>query len=350
MKPKIKKILLIAIIIVFGIYIAIPKKQAAPPPQEQAAQQQPEVPEHKKIHDFPSPDDKYLPGETPEKAWESLLQVWKDKQESPNLKLYTETGKFVRPGYFAYTEEPVKVRKKDGYAVVLPENSDLPPFLFCKTEEGWKFDAVHQQKHIKTAGSKWGVERYISPYSHILRKLPVYDNADIPLKKEDIYRLSNDAELAKQLIELEDLYYEGKMTSKKATELGRLYVMTAQDAKAIEILNKAKEKMPENPEIYRYLATAYINSGYQYDLAEKEIAGYIKLVPEDAFGHNFKGYLLLKGEKKAEAEAEFKKALEYNPQDCYALTKLGRFKESAKSCKGEEYERFIWLVQLIHSS
>ena len=263
----------------------------------------------------------------------------------------------------AYENKPYTILQKGNYAVISFEKTkgwDNTPFLFCKTEEGWKFDIVHQRKLIRMGqSSAWGIERYISPYSCILRKYPVYFGLDIPLEEKDIYKITNDTKLAQKIKEFEILYNSGKMSFEKALELGRLYSITALGTKALPILRKVKKKRPENPAVYKYMAIAYIDSAYQYESAQKEMKEYVKLLAEVEIGHNFLGDLFIQTEDFGKAEVEFQKALKINPESCYTSAKLSRvydefsnnnkfeemFEKTKEFCKNRDYERFIWLIQ-----
>ncbi|OGI03802.1 MAG: hypothetical protein A2Y25_07260 [Candidatus Melainabacteria bacterium GWF2_37_15] len=369
MKQKIVKLFLLAVIGVLVFYIVFPKAQnnavieKQPPVQSETLIQAEDVQEQV---EEPVITDKYLAGKTPDEAWKSLIQVWKDGQESTNLDIYTSMAKFVplSPEHAdEYDGIPYEIIQRGDYAIVYFEGRKDPPFLFCKTEEGWKFDVVHQKKLIRKGASSWGVAKNISPYLAILRKFPTNSGIDIPLEDQDIYTISKDKEFTQQITELENLYKGGKMKFEEAAELGRLYAISTLGFKAIPILNKVKEKLPENNNIYKYLAIAYVDSTYDYGSAQEQMEKYIKFVPENEFGHNFLGYLFLELEKYTEAEVEFKKALEINPSSCYACSKLARlyktseneqkfkqmYKKTRESCKDKDYERFVWLVQWLHN-
>jgi tetratricopeptide (TPR) repeat protein len=95
--------------------------------------------------------------------------------------------------------------------------------------------------------------------------------------------------------------------------------------KAIDILQKAKNLNPEDPRPDKYLAIANVDAYYQYDTALKSLNAYIEKVPEDVFGHTYKGYILFQMGRDTEAVASFETALSLMPEDtCYLHYYLSR--------------------------
>jgi len=337
----------------------------------------------KEILDYPA-------GETVEEAWKTLVKVWNDQPDSLELDIFTETGKIILkdPKYVKqyfwpenpeiYLEDSYKIMKREGYAVVdfeKQENVTYRPFLFFKTKDGWKFDLVHQKKLIKINDDEFAVEKFISPYVHILRKFPTYSGIDVPLEEKDYYKPSNDAELAKEIKKAQEIHKKGEMTFQQALNLGRIYSLTAMSGRALPLLKAVKRKFPETPDVYKYLAIAQVYYNYEYDKAIKNLQKYMEFKPKDPLGHNFLGYLYSQIEQYDKAEQEYQKALELDPESCYAVSKLGHiygmasrdvlekdedpdgykkkykelFNKASNLCKGDEYERFIWMVQWRHS-
>jgi tetratricopeptide (TPR) repeat protein len=107
-------------------------------------------------------------------------------------------------------------------------------------------------------------------------------------------------------------------------ELGRLYTIVSMGPKAITILQKAKQLNPDSPLPYKYLAIEYVDAYYQYKTAIQELKEYVKRMPEDAFGHNFLGYLYLCVDEYEEAVKELEQAIKINPDNCYSYCKLSR--------------------------
>ncbi len=335
--------------------------------------------------------DKYPAGKTIDIAWKTLVKIWNNQPNLYNFGIYTEMTKLImkdsvnkNQNYFElnpeiYVDSSYEIIRKGNYAVIdfkNPTNNEHLPFLFCKTRDGWKFDLVNQRKLIRfDSNSYCGVERYISPYAAIVRKFPAYFGIDIPFEEKDIYKISDDTEIAGKIKNLEKLYTDNKMTYKKALKLARLYSITSLGSKAIPLLKKIKKELPKNPDVYKYMAIAYIDVSYDYSSAKKEMKEYVKLLPDNEFGHNFLGYLYMITGEYGKAESEFEKTLEINPKSCYSSAKLVRiydesyknlsdknekktslqqkyekmFKNAQNFCKNKKYERFIWLIQWKHN-
>ncbi len=374
MKHKFVKFFLVAVAGVFLIYVFFPKdrdenitrtQQPEPVTEIKEERQKQEEPVEEPEED-PVIKDKYPAGQTPDEAWKNLVRAWGEGHRASNLGVYTGMAKIIlkhdNEKIPEYMTEPYKILQRGDYAVVFFENTKHPPFFFCKTPEGWKFDEVRRRRIIRQSGSVWGVEKYVSPYSPLLRKLRLYYGTDIPLEENDVYRISGDEEFAEQIKELELLYKSGKMDYEKGLLLARLYSINSMGLKAIPILGQLREKMPENSGVYKYLAISYVDSAYDHDAAYGQMEKYLELVPESEFGHNFLGYLSLRSENYTQAEAEFKKALEINPGSCYAYAKLARlykitgnkkgfddmFKKTGQTCTGYDYERVIWLILMVY--
>lgn len=377
MKNKFVRLFLVAVIGVLIVYLILPKPQndaviqapppapAQPPPVTEPELQPEPEPEPVEEEPVQKETQDYPVGNTPEEAWQILIQAWRNEVESSNLGIYTYMTKFIRwnnpPERPLHINEPYEIRQKGDYAAVLFERL-YPPFLLAKTSLGWQFDDFHQRKIIRKTRDFWGIEKYVSPYSSLLRRLPELSNIDMPLEEKDIYKVSRDKEFVLELTRLENLYAEGKLSYEQAVSLGRLYAISTLGTKAVQILDYVKDKQPENPDLYKYLAIAYVDTYYDYEAAQIEIEKYIELTPANDYGHNFLGFLFMQREKSKEAEAEFKKALEVNSQSCYAYSKLAglyyhnddkekfekMFQKTKQFCKGKEYERFVWLVQQLH--
>lgn len=333
----------------------------------------------------------YPAGETVDDAWKTLALFIKYKPDSCDYDIFTDSGKIILKSIqnsistlinhndnSIYKDANYKTIVRGNYALIIPETDSQKiniPFLFCKTSQGWKFDVVHQKKLIRfdTEGN-YGIEKVISPYSSIVRKLPAFENIDIPFEENYSYKISNDSQIAKNINNLENIYKSGKLTFDEALNLARLYIKISTGRKAIPLLQEVKKNIPEKPDVYKNLALAHVNCNYNYIDAKKEIKKYINLKPEDAFGQNFHAYLQIKTGQYGSARDLFEKILESNPQNCYTIAKLAQLKgeeyynstasetekkllfenyqamlDKAKiQCKGQEYERFIWLIQWKH--
>ncbi len=283
---------------------------------------------------------KYPAGRTPQEAWQTMIQSWRDKARDPNLGIYTEITKLTYRDYQnlpdsryeedvrTYADKPYEVIQNENYAVIFfgnKEGWENSPFLFCRTPEGWKFDIVHQRKYIRMGSSPyWGIERGNYPYIDLLSRCPYWMGQDIPLEGEDVYRVEDDQRLAEEILRLEQEYKNNPNDFKTAMGLGRLYTITSMGPKNISVLNKAKQLNPNNPLSYKYLSIAHVDANYQYKTAIEELKGYVERNPEDVFGHNFLGYLYFCVADYDRAIKEFNKAIQLRNDNCYAYCKLSR--------------------------
>ncbi len=283
---------------------------------------------------------KYPPGNTPEEAWQTLIESWRDKVRDPNKGVYTETTKLAyrdhqnlpdaryEKDYHTYHGKPFQVIQDESYAVIFFGNKkgwDNSPFLFCKTPEGWKFDIVHQRKYIRMGPSPhWAVERSNHPYIDLLSRCPYYMGQDIPWEAEDIYRVSNDEQIAKRIKELEAAYQEKPDDFEIVMALGRLYTITSMGKRRLSLLKRAKQLNPDSPTPSKYLAIAHVDAMYQYESAIEELTEYIRKKPGDVFGHNLLGYLYFCIGKYREATDAFERACQLNPDNIYGYCKLSR--------------------------
>jgi tetratricopeptide (TPR) repeat protein len=207
--------------------------------------------------------------------------------------------------------------KKDGW-----ENA---PFLFARTEAGWQFDIVHQRKYIRMGRSpKWGIERADYPYIELLARCPYFMGQDIPLADEDRYRVEADDEIARRIVDLENQYSRNPNDGLAAVELGRLYTITSMGQRGFEVLKKAKQFVPQDPEPYKYLAILYVDMFYQYETAIPELEEYVRRRPNDVFGRNYLAYLYYETRQYKKAALEWEKVQQLDPQNSYAACKLVR--------------------------
>lgn len=295
---------------------------------------------------------KYPAGKTPEEAWKTFVQSWRDKARDPNLGVYTGITKLTYRDYQnapdsryednvrKYADKPYQVLQKDNYAVIFFGDKpgwDNAPFLFCRTPEGWQFDIVHQRKYIRMGSSpSWGIERADYPYVDLLSKCPYWMTQDIPLEGDDVYRIQDDQKLADSIVRLEEEYKNKPDDFNTVMELGKLYTITAMVPKHFSLLNKAKQLNPDSALPYKYLAIAHVDANFQYETAMLELKEYVKRVPQDVFGHNYLGYLYFCVKDYEKAIDEFQKAVSLRADNCYAFCKLSR-------CYGQRYLKAAFL-------
>lgn len=290
--------------------------------------------------DFNEAGGKYPAGATPDEAWSTMIKSWKDRVRDNNLGVYTEMTKLAYRDYTnmnnSYYDEQIRtyenkdyeVIKDDDYAVIFFGNKqgwDNSPFLFARTDEGWKFDIVYQRKYIRMGPApSWGMERANYPYAGLLSKCPYYMGQDIPLEGDDVYEIKDDRKIAEKIKNLEEKYKSAPDEFNTLMELGYLYTKVASGQKARPLLKKAKSLNPSSSLPYKCLAIVHVDTTYQYNSAIKELTEYVKREPADVFARNYLGYLYLKIKKYDAAIKELEEAVKLRSNNSYAYCKLSR--------------------------
>ena len=285
-------------------------------------------------------DGRYPAGQTPQKAWQNLIASWRDKVRDPNLGVYTAATRLAyrdftnlpdsryEKDYRTYRDKSYEVIANDTYAVIFFGKKDgweNAPFLFARTDAGWQFDIVHQRKYIRMGRNpKWGIERADYPYIDLLSRCPYFMGQDIPLEDADRYWIEDDGEMAKRIVELEDRYSRNPDDGFAAMELGRLYTITSLGKRGFNVLKKAKQLDPRNPEPYKYLAILNVDMFYQYEKAIPELEEYVSRRPDDVFGRNYLAYLYYEIKQFKKAAGQWERVRELDPQNGYAACKLVR--------------------------
>jgi len=150
-------------------------------------------------------------------------------------------------------------------------------------------------------------------------------NQDIPREGDDIYRIEDDHLLAGEIRRLEKACESHPEDFADVMQLGKLYTITSlSPKKRISLLKKAKELNPDSPEPYKYLGIAHLDAFYQFESAIKEMEVYVRLEPEDVFGHNYLGYLYYHEKGYKAAIQELNSAVQLRADNCYAYAKLSR--------------------------
>jgi tetratricopeptide (TPR) repeat protein len=283
----------------------------------------------------------YPAGRTPDEAWQTLIRSWEHKVRDPNLGVYTEITRLAYRDFknlpdsryeedvLTYKNKPYEIIQNDTHAVIFfgkKKGWENAPFLFCRKNDGWQFNIVHQRKYIRMGKNPhWGVERSSHPYGDLLARCPYWMNQDIPLEGDDIYRIEDDHRLAQEIIKLESAYEEDPDDFRTVIQLGKLYTITSlSPKKRIAFLKKARQINPGNPEPYKYLGIVHLDAFYQFESAIKEMSAYVEQRPDDVFGHNYLGYLYYCEQKYHKAIREFNRSIELKPDNCYAFAKLSR--------------------------
>lgn len=291
--------------------------------------------------EVPAVGHNYPPGRTPGEAWQTLINSWENKVRDPSLGVYTAVTRLAYRDFInlpdsryeedvrTYKNKPYEVIQNDTYAVIFfgkKKGWENSPFLFCRTEDGWQFDIVHQRKFVRRGRNPhWGIERADHPYVDLLAGCPYWMTQDIPREGDDIYRIENDREIAERITALENAYQSRPDDFETVMQLGRLYAITSLSPKRrISLLKKARQLNPESPETYKYMGMVYLDAFYQFNAAIKEMETYVRQKPDDVFGHNYLGYLYYCKKRYKQAIRELNKAIAMRPDNCYAYAKLSR--------------------------
>ena len=182
----------------------------------------------------------------------------------PNLGVYTEITRLAYRDFknlpdsryeedvLTYKNKPYEIIQNDTYAVIFfgkKKGWENAPFLFCRKNDGWQFNIVHQRKYVRMGKTPhWGVERSSHPYGDLLAGCPYWMNQDIPLESDDIYRIEDDRRLAQEIRNLESAYEDDQKDFNTVMQLGKLYTITSLSAKKrIAFLKKAGRLNPDRP-------------------------------------------------------------------------------------------------------
>ena len=285
-------------------------------------------------------DRTYPAGNSPEEAWQTLIDSWRDKNRNPDIGVYTPITRLIYRDFInlpdrrfeedvrTWGAKPFEIISNDRYAVVFFGNKkgwDNAPFLFCRTEEGWQFDMVHQRKLVRMGRAPaWGIERGEHPYIALMPRCPYWMGQDIPLPEFDVYSVAKDKDTVARILLLENRLEGGAEDFDTLFDLGRLYTITSMGQKRISFLNRARRLQPDHPEVLKYLAIAHVDGHYQYETALPFMQRYVELRSEDDFGHFYLGYLYLMLDQPEQSIKSLKAGLNLNPEDVYGLCKLAR--------------------------
>ncbi len=280
-------------------------------------------------------------GKTPQEAWQIMLDKGLGRNPHPDRDIYTEAAKLITNDdqnnpdrrikklmrYWATAN--FKVLKNGAYAAIFfgkKAGWKHAPVLFAQTANGWKFDMVGQRKWITMGRApKWGIQRTDHPYAKLLRRAPFWMRKDMPLSPVDRYHIQQDRHAVSQILALENAYGQNPDDFDTNLALGRLGVLTARRPQhVIPYLRKAQQLLPEHPLPYKYMAMQYVDATLQHKTALKQMKQYVALRPNDPFGHRFLGFLYLNLNRFSNAIDHLRQALEHQPDNCYAYSKLAR--------------------------
>lgn len=277
---------------------------------------------------------------TAEEAWQIMLSKWSGRGEGIDKNIYTELTRMAmgdpdRPE--ARTRAAVKdwagaayeVLQGADHAVIWFGNREgwtNAPFLFCRTEEGWKFDIVYQRRLVvMTENPHWKIEQGDYPYVSLLAGAKQSTGKDIPLSPEDIYSCDQDASIAQQMVSLEKQLGNESADFATVMQLARLNVLTGRRPKHVTpLLNKAKRLNPASAEPYRYSAIYHVNAFFQYETALEETAELLQRSWQDLHGLSMQGFLHYRlGNYKLSLDS-LEPVIGTEPGNVYALALMAR--------------------------
>lgn len=277
---------------------------------------------------------------SPEEAWRTMLAKWAGQGSDLDIDIYTEMTRMAmgdpeRPD--PRTKEALphwqnaefRVLRKNGYAVIYfgyKKGWDNAPFLFCRDQQGWKFDIVYQRRLVVMgAKQSWFVEQGRFPYVSLLAKVPQSTGKDLPLSARDLYRCSDDSSMAARMNTLAARLDANPDDYDSVLELLRLNVITGRRPNHVQpLIERAKSLNPDDPIPYKYAAIYNVNSFFQYKTALNEIEAYLDHGGDVIFGHSVEGFLHYRLNQYEKAVVALDKVLNSAPNDIYALSLLAR--------------------------
>lgn len=277
---------------------------------------------------------------TPQQAWQILLKKWSGRGAHIEKDVYTEMTRMAmgdpdKPD--ARTQASVKdwlnmdfeVLQDGAHAVIWFGNREgwkYAPFLFCRTEDGWKFDIVYQRRLVVMVESPhWKVMQGDYPYVDLLAGAKQSTNKDIPISSEDIYDCNSDALFAQRIASFENQNRRNPKDFETLMQLARLNVITGRRPNHVmPLLEEAKHLAPASAEPYRYSAIYHVNVFLQYRSALEETSELLQRSHNDLFAFNMLGFLHYRlGDYKKSLES-LEQAIEIEPDNVYALALMAR--------------------------
>ena len=277
---------------------------------------------------------------SPLEAWNIMLTKWAGKGADIDVEVYTEMTRLAmgdpdaadprtRRSLPHWQNADYQVLQDREHAVIWFGNIkgwNNAPFLFCRTPGGWKFDIVHQRRLVVMGEDPdWMIEQGDYPYVGLLGEAPQSTGKDLPLPAGDHYSCRDDAGFARQIRELEEARDASPDDIGTLMSLMRLNVITGRRPTHVRPLFKRLRKLaPNNPEVYKYSAIYNVNSFFQYKTALNDMQAYSELRPDDAFGHNFIGFLHYRLGNYETSIESLERAVGIAPDNVYAFSLLAR--------------------------
>lgn len=294
---------------------------------------------------------------SPEEAWEIMLSKWSGEGANIDVEVYTEMtrtamGDADKPDPRTmkwldhWRDADYQVLREGDHAVIwfgAIDGWENAPFLFCNTDDGWKFDIVWQRRLIVMAEHpKWQVMQGPFPYVALMSEAWQSTGKDLPLTEKDLYRCADDTAIAARMTELRRAIERDSNDALATLELMRLNVITDQRPNLVRpLIRRAKQLAPKSAEPFKYSAMYNVNSVFQYRTALEEIERYIDLRSDDPFGHDMKGFIFHWLSKYKNSIDALERAVELDPKDGYAYALMARnYAMLARKAIGLNKERY----------
>lgn len=311
------------------------------------------------------------------KRWiESLKQCMND----PFVSMYTEESQILlnnRPkmsrslcqSQYQLYSQPWEIKEKAKYAVLLyPKGKKQGPILMKQTGLGWQIDIWSTSNWIRyDHKNEWYLGGRNHPYAFAFKKEPyksrVYDrdfyddfswfssikgNYLEAIKTfED--RLNENPDDFETLIKLAELQFDLKNAKKAIPLLKKAIETHPKDARAyrylglfsrdyfvskktaLDHLRKYAQLAPDDPTAYHYLAVTHWRLGgkknpFAYIKAAENMKKFTALSGNRRYGYKMVGYFYYKGRNYRKAEKWFKKVVEIDETNEYALQMINKIK------------------------
>jgi tetratricopeptide (TPR) repeat protein len=125
---------------------------------------------------------------------------------------------------------------------------------------------------------------------------------------------------------------------------GAVYYLTGKYVDAAQVLLRAADVAPQNPQVYYLLGRAYDAAGHLQDKMEQRFAGYLAVQQQDAWAEYFYGRILAvraaqsSREDLAEAQQHLERAIVLDGRSAEAHTELGTVLEKRDMLVAARYE------------
>ena len=151
----------------------------------------------------------------------------------------------------------------------------------------------------------------------------LYKENQLEAAAENLLKVIHSYSELQRLAPPADHKHDNELLAQFRARLGSLYVVLEQDSEAIEVLEKALETVPDNPDVNYWLGIAYQEIG-NFEQAEHYLRRTIALSPEREEAYNALGYFFAEhGTNLDEAVRLIQKALKKSPANGAYLDSLG---------------------------